>query len=736
MNRLFIKLLSYTLSSVAVTLAASVNAFHAVEMPASTPSVDELSKPQETAPQRVRILGQADALLNQAREEYRLGAYSNAEESLISALSTVRAGDAGQFISPVTRIRRNSISILGLTLFEFESPSISEPGTGDMKTPESLDNLYSRIINRLALVNESTKTLESLPFQIIIADLAAETYNVDLNQKIDPVVLERQLLARKVPPHAIEDIVEEVRQRQINHYPTEFYRDAHTIELEALRLLQRVLIKQNQPDKVKAALKVAEETRNLESIRSIPAIAYALNNDVLDGRLTDSRIPKLIASKSVSIEDIKRIAEKEKATLVYYSVVAETEIIVWIIQPDGSIHAKSIDFNSMGESLESISRNTLQAAASYVRRGEEDIVLAEALRDLQLRTNAPSRKPPTVPETEQTSQLQRLYQLLISPIEEYLPTGSGSKVIFIPQRELFLVPFAALKAPSGEYLIDRFSIRLSPKLQYILRDDYPLKRFPRGKDILIVGNPTNSQVISLPGAAQEARLLSALTGSYPLIENQATQNNVFQRIEGAKVIHFAAHGILDARPPSGDTILLIHNREKKSPYVQRILSTANSSGQGNQISYSLWPDEDGIGRWHVIRTNGSLPGAVVLSNRDLTSQEILNSRQEKLNIHFDADLVVLSACNTARGIPGESTLLGLPMALGLAGVPQVVVSLWAVPDASTQKLMFEFYSAMREQGSNIDVGDALRKAMLKVKSQKEYRDPIYWAGFTVIDVSR
>lgn len=734
MKRFLISFLSCTLSSVAVVSTANPISCQEVTIPSPNPSVDELTDQtarqetplhqitQGTAPQRSQILQQADTLLTQAHDEYQSGLYSDAEKSLNSVLSTVRSGSTGQFISPITRIRRNSISILGLRLFE--SQSTSQPGIGDIQTTQSMGNLYTRIINRLAFRDESTSSLSQILSEQTSVLLYSLAYGVDLSQNIDPTVLEEQLLARRVPSSAIEVIVEEVRQRQIRPYPVEYYRDAHTIESEALRLLQRVLIRQNQLSKVEAALEVADETRNLESIRLIPAIGYALNNDVLNGRLTDSRIPELIAFESVSIRSIKRFAQKERTTIVYYSIVSESEVIIWVIQPNGLINAEIVDISSMGGSLQSLSLNTLRATASYVDRGEEDVVFVEALR-----TNTRTNTPPIVRESEQTSQLQKLYQLLISPIEEYLPVGSDAKVIFIPQRDLSFVPFAALSAAPGEYLIDRFSIRVSPNLRYVLRDNVPLRQFPRGEDILITGNPTNPRVISLPGAEGEARFLSSLTGSSPLIGNQASLNNIFQKIEGAKVVHFASHGILDASPPSRDTILLIHNRGNQAPYVQRILSTVNSSSQGNQISYSLWPDEDETGRWHVIRTNGSLPGALVLSDGDLTAQQLLNRR-------LNADLVVLSACNTARGISSESALLGLPMTLGLAGVPQVVVSLWAVPDIATQQLMLEFYSAMREQGSNIDVADALRKAMLKIKSQERYQDPIYWAGFTVIDVSQ
>jgi CHAT domain-containing protein len=115
----------------------------------------------------------------------------------------------------------------------------------------------------------------------------------------------------------------------------------------------------------------------------------------------------------------------------------------------------------------------------------------------------------------------------------------------------------------------------------------------------------------------------------------------------------------------------------------------------------------------------------------LTAEQIL-SRE------LNADLVVLSACNSGRGIPTESGILGLPFAFGLAGVPRVVVSQWSVPDASTRLLMINYYNAMRENirlHGEANPPGALRKAMLDTKNFPSYQDPIYWAGFTTIDVS-
>jgi len=91
-----------------------------------------------------------------------------------------------------------------------------------------------------------------------------------------------------------------------------------------------------------------------------------------------------------------------------------------------------------------------------------------------------------------------------------------------------------------------------------------------------------------------------------------------------------------------------------------------------------------------------------------------------------AHMVVLSACDTARGqITGEG-VLNLPRALLIAGVPSVVVSQWKVGDQSTCKLMKGFYE---ELWSGKDVSSSLRAAMIKMINDD---DKVHeWAPFFV-----
>ncbi|MGK7925429.1 MAG: CHAT domain-containing protein, partial [Spirulina sp.] len=152
----------------------------------------------------------------------------------------------------------------------------------------------------------------------------------------------------------------------------------------------------------------------------------------------------------------------------------------------------------------------------------------------------------------------------------------------------------------------------------------------------------------------------------------------------------------------------------------------------SDFTYKLWYDRSRESRsWQVVYAKLDLPGAIVLADSPLTTEKILS-------LDLEADLVVLSACNTGRGVPTESTILGLPLAFGLAGVPRTVVSQWAVPDQSTRILMIKFYEAMkkniREDGKANPAG-ALREAMLKTKDIRGYQDPIFWAGFAMMNVS-
>jgi CHAT domain-containing protein/Tfp pilus assembly protein PilF len=100
------------------------------------------------------------------------------------------------------------------------------------------------------------------------------------------------------------------------------------------------------------------------------------------------------------------------------------------------------------------------------------------------------------------------------------------------------------------------------------------------------------------------------------------------------------------------------------------------------------------------------------------------------NLKLSADLVVLSACQTALGkeIRGEG-LVGLTRGFMYAGAPRVVASLWQIDDRATAEFMKRFYEGML--GQKLRPAAALRAAQASMSKDPRWQQPHYWAAFTL-----
>ena len=100
------------------------------------------------------------------------------------------------------------------------------------------------------------------------------------------------------------------------------------------------------------------------------------------------------------------------------------------------------------------------------------------------------------------------------------------------------------------------------------------------------------------------------------------------------------------------------------------------------------------------------------------------------NLRLNADLVVLSACETALGedIRGEG-LIGLTRGFMYAGAARVVSSLWRVPDIATATLMQRFYRGILVD--HLAPAASLREAQRSVRADPRWSAPYYWAGFVI-----
>lgn len=477
------------------------------------------------------------------------------------------------------------------------------------------------------------------------------------------------------------------------------------------RLLQRVYIAQNKPE---AALEISERGR---ARAFIELLASHLSTDETD--------QPTIAQPT--IEQIKRIAKEQNATIVEYSITyndvrtkgkyLESKLFIWVIKPTGEIKFRSVDLISQGtvladlvpkmrESLGINSRGAIQQLAytpgDLVRLKDDEesglkepwqvigvdsdramLILTHPQFDDGVQISRPISDVVAKVESSRTNQqqLQNLHQLLIAPIADLLPTNPNDRVIFIPQGELFLIPFPALQDSDGKYLIEKHTMLIAPSIQVL---ELTQRNELRGKKLgsaLVVGNPTMptipltkppQRLSSLPEAEAEAKAIAELLNTQPFLGKQATKVNIVPRMQQAGLIHLATHGLLD---------------DFKQLGVPGAIALAPSGGD----------------------------------NGFLTSGDILG-------LKLNAELVVLSACNTGQGRITGDGVIGLSRSLMAAGVKSAIVSLWSVPDAPTAKLMKEFYQNYLQQGMN--KVQALRQAMLKAKDK--HPNPKDWAAFTLI----
>ena len=98
-----------------------------------------------------------------------------------------------------------------------------------------------------------------------------------------------------------------------------------------------------------------------------------------------------------------------------------------------------------------------------------------------------------------------------------------------------------------------------------------------------------------------------------------------------------------------------------------------------------------------------------------------------------ADLVVLSACETARGkVFKAEGIVGLARAFMYAGSPRVICSLWPVPDDATRALMTKFYELWSPaDGEGLGAADALNQAQIFVRSHEQWAHPHNWAAWVL-----
>jgi CHAT domain-containing protein/tetratricopeptide (TPR) repeat protein len=303
-----------------------------------------------------------------------------------------------------------------------------------------------------------------------------------------------------------------------------------------------------------------------------------------------------------------------------------------------------------------------------------------------------------------------LYELLLRPAAPAI--AASRRILIAPYGPLYSLPFAALVDARGHYLVERRPLHtvVSATVYAELRRSRRPAVDPRQRSVAAFGDPSYSALATaattvaagvrpadtppqaderlrtflargpaltpLPATRREVEALGALfTPARLYLGAEATEERVKALGRDVRILHLATHALLDASSPLDSALVL------------SLPATAPAGGENGLLQ-----------AWEILE-----------------------------QVRLDADLVTLSACNTALGEEmGGEGLVGLTRAFQLAGARSVLASLWEVGDSATAVFMPAFY---RRLSSGASKDEALRSAQRMAIRTPERSHPFFWAAF-------
>jgi len=325
-------------------------------------------------------------------------------------------------------------------------------------------------------------------------------------------------------------------------------------------------------------------------------------------------------------------------------------------------------------------------------------------------------------------QAREVWRRRLAPLEDEL--ADAEHVVVVPSGAMLGVPVGALVDDRDRWLGNRWTLSYTPSAElYSWTRSLPALAPGPG---LFVGDPVLPGAVALadgsrrpsnnvirgashglresidalpplPGTREEVRILARdWPESTALLGTEASERKLQtmaaeERLRGFRVLHFATHALVDVEDADASALVL---SQDDLPAALSLLES------GERIV-------DGI----------------------VTSREIIESWR------LDADLVVLSACNSAlgRAIVGEG-LVGFAHAFLRVGARSTLASQWSVPDRATLEFMTTFYRLWR--GDGLPRAEAVAAASRSLRENVDergrlpYEHPYYWAPFVLVGDDR
>lgn len=435
-------------------------------------------------------------------------------------------------------------------------------------------------------------------------------------------------------------------------------------------------------------------------------------------RASSPRYAELTEPQPLNLKETQKMLDSETMILEYS--LGKEKSYVWEVTQDSM---KSYELPE-GEKIKSAARKVYELLIS-----RNQVIENETPAQIEARLEKADK--------ELQVALQNLSEMILKPISSQL---NKKRLVIVAEDALQYVPFGALPIPTGKIADNKKS---AAETYQPLIVEHEIINLPSASTLAVLRQKAAEQNKTLDSVAVIAD--PVFSKDDPRVAQSLARLKNKQQIQNG-----------ESNIKSDDFALLSLNRSAEDLGVNEFRRLRFSRQEADQITLLLPKTKsikavdfaadrellikEDLSKYQILHfathgllndKNPELSGIVfsLVDERGNPKDGFLRLH-EIYNMQIGADLAVLSACQTALGkdIKGEG-LIGLTRGFMYAGAKSVVASLWKVEDRATAELMKKFYRALLKDKQS--PAAALRAAQVGMLSEAQWKNPYYWAAFTL-----
>ena len=271
----------------------------------------------------------------------------------------------------------------------------------------------------------------------------------------------------------------------------------------------------------------------------------------------------------------------------------------------------------------------------------------------------------------------KFYENFIAPIQDLL---TGKDLIFIPEGQLCLAPFAVFMDANSKYLCEFHRICVVPSLHILTVMAACPSDYHSTTGALVVGDPylidvrhRGKEIKRLPYGREEATKIAQMLSTRPLLEEEATKDKILKLMPSVALVHIAAHGTPESQMFFAPSLARFYPEPREEDYLFTV--------------------------------------------------------KEVWSLQLRAKLVVLGTCHSAYGKISPEGVVNMARGFLGAGARSVLASLWAVDDEASPLFMTYLYEHLREGKT---ASEALNQAMKCMRESKHFNKERHWAPYVLV----